>query len=318
MQVYNLLLKTTDTSLYQQIEAFCQYLAAEKRYSGATIEAYRTDLEIFCDFFFNKKKKALTLSDFEKFKLSDFREFLSFQTEQKTARTSISRHVSSLKHFFRYLSAHHILENKDIMQVRIRGQAKILPRPLDVQQAEDFLKYVKENALSKWQGTRDTALYLLMYGAGLRISEALGLTCGDIESAHGALVIMGKGKKERVVPLLPAVEKALQEYKLLHPFWNLKGPFFIGTRGEVLNPGVVQRNIRHIRTALNLPVSFTPHALRHSFATHLLQGGGDLRTVQELLGHKSLSATQRYTNVEISHLQEVYHEAHPRAKKKAP
>ena len=152
--------------------------------------------------------------------------------------------------------------------------------------------------------------------AGLRISEALSLTCKEIENVRGALRIRGKGGKERVVPLLPAVEKALHDYQAIHPFWKAEAPFFVGARGDALNPGVVQRNVRKIRTALNFPASFTPHALRHSFATHLLQGGGDLRTVQELLGHKSLSATQRYTAVEVSHLKEVYHHAHPRVKQK--
>jgi len=154
----------------------------------------------------------------------------------------------------------------------------------------------------------------LLYGCGLRISEALNLNVGEIGEAD-ALVITGKGNKQRIVPLLPVVKEAIALYQQTCPFGLRKGdPLFVGARGKRLNPGVVQRQMRKVRALLGLPETATPHALRHSFATHLLAGGGDLRTIQELLGHSSLSTTQRYTEVDTARLMEVYRDAHPRAR----
>ena len=165
----------------------------------------------------------------------------------------------------------------------------------------------------KWQGLRDVALLTLLYGCGLRISEALALNVTDIPKTNDVLVVTGKGNKQRMIPLLNIVKKTLEAYLKERPLKGCEAPLFIGSRGERLNPGVVQRQIRKIRLYLGLPESVTPHALRHSFATHLLTAGSDLRSVQELLGHTSLSATQRYTEIDTVHLKAVYNQAHPRA-----
>ena len=185
-----------------------------------------------------------------------------------------------------------------------------------VEDAGRFLDAVEHLAQEPWQGARDKALYMLMYGCGLRIAEALSLNVGDISGAGDAFTITGKGNKQRLVPLLPIVKKTLQAYIKVHPNPKKTEPLFVGSRFDRINAGVVQRNVRVIRRYLQLPDTVTPHALRHSFATHLLQGGGDLRTVQELLGHSSLSATQRYTEIDMAGLQKVYEHAHPRAKLK--
>jgi integrase/recombinase XerC len=165
-----------------------------------------------------------------------------------------------------------------------------------------------------WIAARDTSILTLLYGCGLRISEALGLQRGDAPF-RDAIRIVGKGNKERVVPVLPVVAESVEAYVALCPFvMTTDGPLFVGVRGKRLNAGVVQRQMRQVRIALGLPDTATPHALRHSFATHLLSSGGDLRSIQELLGHASLSTTQRYTEVDTDHLQRVYRKSHPRAK----
>jgi len=165
-----------------------------------------------------------------------------------------------------------------------------------------------------WIAARDMAILTLLYGCGLRISEALNLNVEDVPEGD-AMVITGKGNKQRVVPVLPIVLEAIQYYLDLYPKRLKKsGPLFVGVQGKRVNPGVIQRQVRKLRAYLGLPASATPHALRHSFATHLLAGGGDLRTIQELLGHESLSTTQRYTEVDQARLIEVYRDSHPRAR----
>ena len=191
--------------------------------------------------------------------------------------------------------------------------------------ADDALAAVQEaGALHEepWMAARDTALLLLLYGCGLRLGEALSLICGDLKalSGHGGdtLRVVGKGNKERIVPVLPVVREALIDYRKQCPFSAAaEAPLFVGARGKQLNPGVVQRQMRKLRALLGLAETATPHALRHSFATHLLAKGGDLRTIQELLGHASLSTTQRYTDVDMAGLGAVYNAANPRARRRA-
>ena len=199
------------------------------------------------------------------------------------------------------------------MAVRSARHNKILPHPLSAEQAKKFLKMARKLQKESWQGERDVALFTLMYGAGLRIAEALSLNVKDIPLDADAMIITGKGNKQRLIPLLPVVRLAIKKYLDVHPCPTPDAPLFVGARGDRINPGVVQRTVRQIRYSLNLPDTITPHALRHSFATHLLQGGGDLRTVQELLGHSSLSATQRYTEITTQDLDRIYKKAHPRS-----
>lgn len=313
---YKSISQTCAPKLAGVIEDWQKNLLSERRLSLKTGESYQRDMKEFMTFLNDHLEKEVSLSDLKKLTVSDFRSFLVWRSSQKIARSSIARGLSAVRNFFKYMTRNDILENTAIMAIRSARPGKTLPKPLSVTDAARFLEAAKNMARESWEAKRDVALYMLMYGCGLRIAEALGLDIGDFSGRAEALTISGKGGKQRIVPILPAVRKAVASYLKVHPTNRPTQPLFVGARGDRLNPGVVQRNVRFIRRALNLPDTVTPHALRHSFATHLLQGGGDLRTVQELLGHASLSATQRYTEITMEHLQEVYEHAHPRARLK--
>lgn len=313
---YKSISQTCAPKLAGVIEDWQKNLLSERRLSLKTGESYQRDMKEFMTFLNDHLEKEVSLSDLKKLTVSDFRSFLVWRSSQKIARSSIARGLSAVRNFFKYMTRNDILENTAIMAIRSARPGKTLPKPLSVTDAARFLEAAKNMARESWEAKRDVALYMLMYGCGLRIAEALDLDIGDFSSSAEALTITGKGGKQRIVPILPAVRKAVASYLKVHPTHRPTEPLFVGARGDRLNPGVVQRNVRFIRRALNLPDTVTPHALRHSFATHLLQGGGDLRTVQELLGHASLSATQRYTEITMEHLQEVYEHAHPRARLK--
>ena len=304
---------TTSEKVRQTIQKWQEYLASERRLSLLTAESYLEDLKEFFTFLLDYLGQEVDLKELERLRITDFRAFLAWRAEQKISKASIARGVSALKNFFRFLMREGLIENKAIMAVKSARPNKILPHPLSAEQAQKFLKVARTMQKESWQGERDVALFTLMYGAGLRIAEALSLNIKDIPLDQDAMVITGKGNKQRLIPLLPAVKKAIQKYLEVHPCPTPDAPLFVGARGDRINPGVVQRTVRQIRYALNLPDTVTPHALRHSFATHLLQGGGDLRSVQELLGHSSLSATQRYTEITMQDLDRVYKKAHPRA-----
>lgn len=222
--------------------------------------------------------------------------------------------MSSLRGFFKYLDRHDLVHNPAINAVKSPRPPKSLPKPLAAEDAIEALSTAGELHDEPWLAARDVALFTLLYGCGLRLGEALALQKRDIP-AGDAMTITGKGRKQRLVPVLPIVRQAIGEYVTLcpHPL-AADGPLFVGARGGLLNPGVVQRQMRRLRALMGLPDTATPHALRHSFATHLLAGGGDLRTIQELLGHASLSTTQRYTQVDEARLTRAYRDAHPRAK----
>lgn len=307
---------TASSDLNTIIEKWQQSLLSERRLSELTGSSYLIDLKEFISFLSDHFQKTISTHDLKGLNVADFRSFLVWRVEQGTSRASVARGMSALRNFFKFLTRQNILENPAIMAIRTAHKAKVLPKPLSQKEAMDFLKAAHDMAKHPWQAHRDVALYMLMYGCGLRIAEALSLNIGDIPLESDAFIITGKGNKQRLVPLLPAVKKAIRVYLKEHPYPQAGTPLFIGSRGERMNPGVVQRNVRQIRAYLGLPATVTPHALRHSFATHLLQGGGDLRTVQELLGHASLSATQRYTEVDFTGLKNVYDKAHPRNKMK--
>ena len=303
---------TTTEKLRQVLQNWQEYLVSERRLSLLTAESYLEDLKEFFTFLLDYLGQEVDLKDLEKLTISDFRAFLAWRADQKISKSSIARSVSALKNFFRFLMREGLVQNKAIMAVRSARPNKILPHPLSADQAQKFLKLAKTMQKDLWQGERDAALFTLMYGAGLRIAEALALNVGSIPLDSDAMTITGKGNKQRLIPLLPAVRQAIRKYLKYHPHPSPNAPLFIGVRGDRINPGVVQRTVRKIRYAMGLPDTVTPHALRHSFATHLLQGGGDLRSVQELLGHSSLSATQRYTEITLQDLDRVYNKAHPR------
>jgi integrase/recombinase XerC len=227
---------------------------------------------------------------------------------------SMARALSSVRNFFRYLAKREALKNPNITEIRTPKIPKSIPRPLTTEGAGQVLENISSDQKEEWVRARDVALVTLLYGCGLRISEALSLNIIDIPRDE-TFVIKGKRQKERVVPVLPIVVEAIEDYLHLCPH-DLEDddPLFVGIRGARLNPRVLQKAMENVRRALGLPESATPHALRHSFATHLLSAGGDLRTIQELLGHASLSTTQHYTDVDSEALLKVFENAHPRAK----
>jgi integrase/recombinase XerC len=223
--------------------------------------------------------------------------------------------LSAIKNFARFLAKRGLGQNGALAAIRNPKLPRSVPKPLNAVEAEDALEAVAGLHETDWIGRRDLAVLTLLYGCGLRISEALGLARRDAPKPGGSLRILGKGSKTRVVPVLPIVAEAIQDYiKALPIPCEPEGPLFLGAKGKRLSPRLVQMAMQKLRLQLGLPETATPHALRHSFATHLLAGGGDLRAIQELLGHASLSTTQRYTEVDAAQLLAVYNAAHPRAR----
>ena len=293
---------------------FLGSLAIERQYSPHTVAAYHRDLESFFSFAQEHLGAPLSLDGANGLAVSDFRSYLSKRRGDGISGTSLGRALSALRSFFRYLDKNNLASNQAIRSVKRPKTPHAVPKPLSPEAALASIDMVDALDVLPWIAARDTSILTLLYGCGLRISEALGLQRGDVPF-RDAIRIVGKGNKERVVPVLPVVAESVEAYVALCPFvMTADGPLFVGVRGKRLNAGVVQRQMRQVRIALGLPDTATPHALRHSFATHLLSSGGDLRSIQELLGHASLSTTQRYTEVDTDHLQRVYRESHPRAK----
>ncbi|MCC7015593.1 MAG: tyrosine recombinase XerC [Rhodospirillales bacterium] len=291
-------------------------LGHERRHSVHTLAAYGRDVASFLAFLAEHLGYPPGLSDLEALKPADFRSFLAGRGRRGHARTSTARAMSSVRGFFRFLEKRRLARNAAIGTVGAPRVPKSVPKALGVAEALAAVGAVRDLSEEPWLAARDAALLMLLYGCGLRIGEALALNRADVPQGE-AMVVTGKGRKQRLLPVLPAVKRALADYLALCPY---KGegddPLFVGARGQRLDPGVAQRQVRRLRSMLDLPETATPHAFRHSFATHLLAGGGDLRTIQELLGHASLSTTQRYTDVDAARLEAVYRRAHPRARAK--
>lgn len=297
------------------VEGWTGWLKNEKRTSKHTIDGYGRDLKTFFGFLNGHLGAASGLNDLAGLQAVDFRAYLADRVNRGLAKTSQARALSSLRSFFKYLDREGLCRNAAIKAIRAPRTPRSVPKSLTEVDALTVLETIAELADEPWIGLRDKALSTLLYGCGLRIGEALSLTRGDVP--EGDIVrVVGKGGKQRIVPVLPAVRKAIEAYLRACPFGGgAKTPLFLGARGGALNPGVAQRTMRALRALLGLPASATPHALRHSFATHLLAGGGDLRAIQELLGHSSLSSTQRYTDVNVDKLWRAHRHAHPRARR---
>lgn len=295
------------------INAWRAWLVSERRASSHTTDAYSRDLSAFLTFLVDHLGDEPDVAALGSLKPADFRAYLAHRNSLGISRSSVARGMSTLRNFFKFLERQNILHNPAVSAVKTPRLPKSVPKALGETDAVDAIRAIGETHEEPWLAARDTALMLLLYGCGLRIGEALSLTCGEIPSGD-TLRVTGKGRKERIVPVLPAVKEALKVYRKLCPWAPEKdAPLFVGARGKPLNPGVVQRQVRLVRAVLGLDETATPHALRHSFATHLLAKGGDLRTIQELLGHASLSTTQRYTSVDAAQLTKVYRKSHPRA-----
>jgi integrase/recombinase XerC len=290
------------------------WLTGERRASPHTVAAYGRDLALFLDFLRGHLGEVPSLSALGRLKTADFRAFLAARAADGIERASLARALSVLRGFLRFLERRGLASTGAIAALRSPKLPAAVPKPLSIEDAMATVEEAAELSASRWQGARDTAIFALLYGCGLRLSEALGLSRGEAPLGD-VLRVIGKGRKERVIPVLPAVRQAVLDYLALCPYpLDKDGPLFVGARGGPLNPRLVQRQMAALRVFLGLPESASPHALRHSFATHLLGAGGDLRAIQELLGHASLSTTQRYTSVETERLLAVYDAAHPRAR----
>ena len=297
-------------------DALARWLDHLKALDGAsahTLKAYQADVSGFLGFLHSHHGEGLGVARLSQVSQSDMRSWMAHERGRGLSSRSLARALSSVKGFMRWLADREGFDPSHVLAARAPKFQRKLPRPLAEDAAQKMIEQVDLQAMEPWIAARDGAVVTLLYGCGLRISEALGLT-GASYPLPEVLRIRGKGDKERIVPVLPAARDAVAEYVRLCPYPVEEGAaLFRGARGGPLNPRLIAKAMEQARMALGLPASATPHAMRHSFATHLLAAGGDLRAIQELLGHASLSTTQIYTAVDSARLMEVYQSAHPRA-----
>lgn len=297
-------------------DALATWLTHIKALNGAannTVTAYAHDVGRFLDFIAQHRGQTEGLSAYASIPQTDLRAWLSHERGRGVSARSLARALSAVKNFVAWLADREGADATTLLSARGPKFQRKLPRPLDKHAARQVIDTIGDNARTDWIGARDTAVVTLLYGCGLRISEALGLT-GAAHPLPDVIRIRGKGGKERLVPVLPAAREAVARYAALCPFdLAAHDALFRGARGGPLNARLIALVMEKTRNQMGLPATATPHALRHSFATHLLAAGGDLRAIQELLGHASLSTTQAYTAVDSARLMEVYDRAHPRA-----
>jgi integrase/recombinase XerC len=294
-------------------QAWLAALAHERRASPHTLRAYGDDVARFLAFL--RQHKGRTPDDRMLAKLlpADIRAFITLRRNEGLGGRGVQRALAAVRSFFRHLAREGIVENAAPRAIRTPRVARTLPRPLSENDAARTLEEAGERDV-EWLGARDVALLTLLYGAGLRISEGLGLKRGDVPLGQ-SLSVLGKGRKERSVPVLPVVREAVERYAALIPFSGTRGDaLFLSRRGRAMSAREAQALMQRLRSRLGLSERATPHALRHSFATHLLAHGADLRAVQELLGHASLSTTQTYTEIDAKKMMDVYSAAHPRGR----
>ena len=321
------LLSDQDTALAEchiavnrQIRKWLIWLISEKHSSNKTIDAYLADLRVFFSFLTDHLGDYANIEVLEKLSLQDFRSFLAMRKSTGLSARSMARNLSALRSFFRYLEKNGILCNSDIKNIRSPKIGHSIPKPLSPDMSKKLIDQVKNVPRGKpsedddWVDARDMAILILLYGCGLRISEALNLNGKDLYAIKsGVMSIIGKGNKTRLVPILPVAVDSIKYYQSICPYVSdATDPLFYGVRGKRVGARAIQKKTEKLRYLLGLPESVTPHALRHSFATHLLTAGGDLRTIQELLGHASLSSTQIYTEVNAEYLKNIHEKAHPR------
>jgi integrase/recombinase XerC len=304
----------SESDLAPAIAAWLDHLVGERGHAELTRQAYARDLAQFSQFLAGELGRRPSLADLADLDAKAFRRFMASRRREGAVSRSLARTMSALRSFFRWLEARDLVTNRALVAVALPKVPHGLPKPLTVEKAGQVVEGGMDAELD-WIAARNIAVFLLLYGAGLRISEALGLLARDAPTAdRDVLRIIGKGGKERVVPVLPVVIEAVARYQALVPYRpKPDDPLFLGAKGGRLSPRIIQLAMADMRVALGLPATATPHALRHSFATHLLSAGADLRQIQELLGHASLSTTQVYTEVDRARLLEVYDAAHPRA-----
>lgn len=295
------------------LDEWLTHLRALDGRAEKTITAYSADVRGWLSFLAHHRGGTEGLSGLITVPITDLRAWMAHERGRGVSARSVARALSAVKGFTAWLADRQGGDATAILSARAPRFQKKLPRPLTIEGAAEVLESVGDDAREPWIAARDTAVVTLLYGCGLRISEALGLTGAD-HPLPEVLRIRGKGGKERLVPVLPAARASVAAYVAQCPYdLTPEGALFRGTRGGPLNPRLIAAAMERTRNRLGLPASATPHALRHSFATHLLGAGGDLRAIQELLGHASLSTTQAYTGVDAARLMEVYERAHPRA-----
>ena len=310
-------LASADPSIAQEMTRWLAHLGAERRLSPKTLEAYGRDLRQCLDFLCSHWGERVTLARFAALEATDIRAFMAMRRADDIAGRSLMRALAGLRSFGRFLEREGKGKVGALSAIRAPKVAKSLPKPLPMASAKRLADADERAGEERetWILVRDAAVMALLYGSGLRISEALGLKRREVPKAGegNVLVVTGKGNKTRMVPVLQNVLALIDEYVAMCPHaLPAEGPIFVGARGGPLSPRIIQLAMERLRGALGLPDSATPHALRHSFATHLLSRGGDLRAIQELLGHSSLSTTQIYTGIDSERLLEVYASAHPR------
>ncbi|MGJ8544491.1 MAG: tyrosine recombinase XerC [Sulfitobacter sp.] len=295
------------------LQTWLSQQAALKGAAQNTITAYQGDVTEFLAFICLHKGDSQGLGALAQITISDMRAWMAASRSGGMGPRSLARKLSAVKAFYRWLSEREGFEPTAVLATRSPKFTKKLPRPLAIDAAHALMECVEDQAKEPWIASRDAAVLTLLWGCGLRISEALGLRRADAPLAS-SLRIIGKGGKERVVPVLPAARDAVDAYLHSCPHgFTPDSPLFRAKRGGPLAPRSIQQVMANARMQLGLPATATPHAMRHSFATHLLDAGGDLRAIQELLGHASLSTTQAYTAVDTARLMEVYNRAHPKA-----
>jgi integrase/recombinase XerC len=310
-------LASADPSIAREMTRWLSHLGAERRLSPKTLEAYGRDLRQCLDFLSHHWGERVTLKRFASLEATDVRAFMAMRRADAIAGRSLMRALAGLRSFGRFLEREGKGKVGALSAIRAPKVAKSLPKPLPMASAKRLADADERAGEERetWILVRDAAVMALLYGSGLRISEALGLRRREVPrpGEGDVLVVTGKGNKTRMVPVLQNVLALVQEYVATCPYpLPQDGPIFVGARGGPLSPRIIQLAMERLRGALGLPDSATPHALRHSFATHLLSRGGDLRAIQELLGHSSLSTTQVYTGIDSERLLEVYASAHPR------
>ena len=296
----------------QAIDQFLGWMALERRASTLTIKAYREDLSRFVRFLTGHLGAEPDLEALALLRVADLRGWLASEAGEGLVNATRARHLSAVRSLYRYLARHHGVTNPAPSLIGTPRARAPVPRALTPEQALQVAGQAGDGASTPDTRARDSALFTLLYGAGLRIAEALALSIGDVPPSTTTLRVVGKGNKERIVPLLDVVQEAIGAWVRVHPAPDRTAPLFVGVKGARLDPAVARRTLTVFRQRMGLPDHATPHALRHSFATHLLAGGGDLRTIQELLGHASLSTTQRYLSVDAVQIRAVWNRSHPK------
>jgi len=306
------------SDLNEALVAWYSYLADERNLAEKTLESYCRDIRQLLGFFHRRLDRPVNRTDLSQWQARDFRAFLAYRRSQGAGDRSVARALSATRMFFKFLERAYDLSNPGLLLISSPKLSHSIPKPLPVEKAMDTLatsETIRGLEVADWIVERDAAVLLLLYGAGLRIAEALSLTLDEAPiTGTTLLTVRGKGGKERRVPILPVISEAVERYIAACPHALLGDePLFRGERGGKLSPRILQLLMERVRAVLQLPDTATPHALRHSFATHLLSSGADLRQIQELLGHASLSTTQIYTEVDREQLLAVYDATHPRS-----